>query len=253
MAETARELGIELLQPQSVNDDETRAAIAAASPDAVLICAFGALIREPLLSAHPMLNVHPSLLPRWRGAAPIERAIEAGDSETGVTIMRPTMEMDAGPICLQRSEPILPDDDYGALSARLAVLGGDLLVEALDARPPFRDQPDEGVTIAPKIEAEDRVLDPSLDAAFLERRVRALSPHIGAYALLPGGERLGVRRARVSDAAPPPPSEFAVEDDRLLFGCVDAALELLEVQPAGGRPMDAAAYLRGHAAALSPS
>jgi methionyl-tRNA formyltransferase len=253
VAEAARGLGIELLQPESVNADEAREAIAALRPDAVLICAFGAFIREPLLSEHPMLNVHPSLLPRWRGAAPIERAIEAGDAETGVTIMRPTMEMDAGPICLQRPEPILPEDNYGSLSERLARLGGDLLVEALDTGPPFREQPEDGVTIAPKIEAADRALDPSLEAAVLERRVRALTPHVGAFVLLPGGDRLGVRRAAVSDAPPPPPSEFGVDDGRLLFGCVDGALELLEVQPAGRRPMDAAAYIRGNAAALAPN
>jgi methionyl-tRNA formyltransferase len=252
IAEAARSLGVELLQPESVNSDEARAAIAALRPDAVLICAFGAFIREPLLSEFPMLNVHPSLLPRWRGAAPIERAIEAGDDETGVTIMRPTMEMDAGPIALQRAEAIGAGDDYGSLSARLAPLGGDLLVQALDESPPFAEQPDDGVTIAAKIEASDRVLDPARDAAFLERRVRALTPHIGAFVLLPGDGRLGVRRAVVSDAPPPPPGEFGTTDDRLLFGCVDGALELLEVQPAGGRPMDAAAYLRGHGASLSP-
>ena len=270
MAVAARELGIERMQPDSVNTDEARAAIAELRPDAVLICAFGAFIREPLLSSHPMLNVHPSLLPRWRGAAPIERAIEAGDAETGVTIMHPTMEMDAGPICLQRTEPIrhpavggligsttvVPDPATNSLLIRTAPPNFPLLretVEALDTRPEFYEQPAEGVTIAPKIEATDRVLDPAAEAAFLERRVRALTPHIGAFVLLPTGERLGVRRAAVADAAPPPPSEFAVADGRLLFGCVDGALELLEVQPAGGRPMDAAAYLRGHAAALTPS
>jgi methionyl-tRNA formyltransferase len=253
VAEAARGLGIDVLQPESVNADEARAEIAGLRPDAVLICAFGAFIREPLLSEFPMFNVHPSLLPRWRGAAPIERAIEAGDAETGVTIMRPTMEMDAGPICLQRAEPINADDDYGSLSERLAALGGDLLVEALDTGPEFRDQPEDGVTIAPKIEAADRVIDPALDAAFAEQRVRALTPHVGAFVLLPSGDRLGVRRAAVSEAPPPPPSEFAVLDGRLLFGCVDAALELIEVQPAGGRPMDAASYLRGHAAAIEPS
>ena len=198
-----------------------------------------------------MLNVHPSLLPRWRGAAPIERAIEAGDEETGVSIMRPTAEMDAGPVCLARVEPIEPEDDYGSLAPRLARLGGELLVEALDTKPPFVDQPEEGVTIAPKIGPEDRLLDPALDAAAAARRVRALTPHVGAYVELAGGERLGVRRAAVSDAPPPPPSELAVHDGRLLYGCVDAALALLVVQPAGGRPMDAAAYLRGHGAHLA--
>ncbi len=251
VAEAARELGIDVLQPDSVNSDDARAAISATSPDSVCICAYGALIKEPLLSEHAMLNVHPSLLPRWRGAAPIERAIEAGDPETGVSIMRPIMEMDAGPVCLQRSEPIHPDDDYGSLASRLARIGGELLVESLEASPPFTEQPEDGATIAPKIEAADRALDPSLEAVVNERRVRALTPHVGAYVLLPGDERLGVRRAVVSDVPPPPPSELAAEDDRLLYGCVDGALELLEVQPAGGRPMDAAAYLRGHGARVA--
>src|SRR5687768_14610713 len=108
----------------------------------MLICAFGALIKEPLLTDYPWLNVHPSLLPRWRGAAPIERAIDAGDAETGVSIMRPVAEMDAGPVCLQRPEPIAAEDSYGTLAPRLARLGGDLLVEALDTSPPFVEQPE---------------------------------------------------------------------------------------------------------------
>ena len=128
VAEAAARLGIATAQPENVNGDEARAAIAAVEPEVVCICAYGALIKEPLLSAHELLNVHPSLLPRWRGAAPIERAIEAGDEETGVTIMRPIAELDAGPMCLQRGEPIHPDDDYGSLAARLATLGGELLV-----------------------------------------------------------------------------------------------------------------------------
>jgi methionyl-tRNA formyltransferase len=253
VAEAARELGIELLQPDSVNSAEARAAIAAAEPGAVLICAFGALIREPLLSEHPMLNVHPSLLPRWRGAAPVERAIEAGDAMTGVSIMRPTAEMDAGPVCLQGEEPIHPDDDYGSLAPRLAVLGGDLLVRALDERPRFAEQPEEGVTIAPKIEAGDRRLDPALGAAALERRVRALTPHIGAFVELPDRERLGVRRAAAVGAgeASIDPGALVARDGRLLFGTAGGALELLEVVPAGGRAMDAAAYLRGRGARLA--
>ena len=251
VADAARELGIDLLQPESINSDGARAAIDAARPDAVLICAFGALIREPLLSAHPMLNVHPSLLPRWRGAAPIERAIEAGDELTGVTIMRPTEEMDAGPVCIQAEEPIAPGDDYGSLSARLAALGGDLLVRALDEQPPFHEQPDEGVTIAAKIGPDDRRLDPALGVAFLERRVRALEPHIGAFAEAPGGERLVVRRAAVADAAGIAAGMLSARDGHLLLGTADGALDLLEVVPAGGRAMDAAAYLRGRGARLA--
>jgi methionyl-tRNA formyltransferase len=245
VAEAARALGLELIQPESVNSDEARAAIAAVRPEAVAICAFGAYIREPLLSEHPMWNVHPSLLPRWRGAAPIERALMAGDAETGVTIMRPTAEMDAGPICMQASEPIRPDDDYGSLAARLQELGGELLVRSFDELPPFVEQPDDGVTLADKIGPDDRRLDPELGARVLERRVRALTPHIGAF-LEAGDERLVVRRAAVAEEDFPL-GELAVRDGHLLFGTADGALDLLEVVPAGSRPMDAAAYLRGHA------
>jgi methionyl-tRNA formyltransferase len=252
VAEQARRLGIDLLQPPSVNDEQVLQRIAAAEPEAVLICAFGALIKEPLLSAYELLNVHPSLLPRWRGAAPIERAIETGDEETGVTIMRPTAELDAGPMCLQRHEPIRPDDDYGTLSARLAALGGVLLVEALDERPPFRPQPVDGVTYAEKIEREDRRLDPDRSASELARLVRALHPHVGAWLELPGGERLGVRRAAsVAGEGGPPRGELAEGEGRLLFGTAAGALELLQVQPAGGRVMDASAWLRGHGHALT--
>jgi methionyl-tRNA formyltransferase len=249
VATAARELGIEVDQPNSVNADEARSRIASVEPDAMLICAFGALIKEPLLSDYEWLNVHPSLLPRWRGAAPVERAIDAGDERTGVSIMRPVAEMDAGPVCLQGEEPIEPDDTYGTLAPRLARLGGELLVEALDTRPPFEEQPDEGVTLADKITAEDRRLDPARTAAELERRVRALSPHIGAWVELPDGDRMGVLRARDASAQVEPGRVHA-DDGRLLFGCAGGALQLLEVKPPGRRAMDAGAWLRGHAGSL---
>jgi methionyl-tRNA formyltransferase len=247
VAEAARDLGLEVFQPDSVNSDEARARIAAEQPDEVIICAFGALIREPLLSEHPMLNVHPSLLPRWRGAAPIERAIEAGDRITGVTIMRPTAELDAGPMCMQREEPIRPDDDFGSLAPRLADLAVELLVDTLDARPECFPQPEEGVTIAPKIESEERRLDPAAGPEALVRRVRALNPHIGTWIELEGSERLGVRKAQVA-AESAAPAELVAVNGRLLWGCAGGALELLVVQPPGGRAMDAADFLRGHGA-----
>jgi methionyl-tRNA formyltransferase len=248
VAERARLLGVETIQPDDVNAEEARTAIEAARPEAVLICSYGALVREPLLSAHDMLNVHPSLLPRWRGAAPIERAIEAGDEETGVTIMRPTAELDAGPICLQRAEPIRPEDDYGSLAERLAALSGELLIEALDTQPAFREQPEQGVTYAEKIDPEDRLLDPGCAADELERRVRALTPHIGAYVELPDGDedRLGVRRAGLAAGVDDvEPGRLEERDSKLLYGASPGALELLEVQPSGKRPMDAQAWLRG--------
>jgi methionyl-tRNA formyltransferase len=254
VAERALELGIALEQPERVNEPPVLARIAQARPEVVVVCAFGALIKEPLLSAHELLNVHPSLLPRWRGAAPIERAIMAGDQQTGVSIMRLTAGLDSGPVCLTASEPIAPRDTYGSLAARLWEAGGELLVCALDmieaGEPPVFEQQDEvGITYAEKIGPEDRLLDPAKQAVELERVVRALHPHIGARVALSDQTLLGVHRARVA-AEMAPAGTLAAAGDRLLYGARDRALELLEVQPPGGRPMDAAAYLRGHGQAL---
>lgn len=250
VAEKARALGIAVAQPESVNSEEARTEIASADPDVVTICAYGGLIREPLLFSYEMLNVHPSLLPRWRGPAPIERAIDAGDRETGVSIMRPVAEMDAGPVCLARAEPIRVDDDFGRLAGRLERLGGDLLVETLDTRPPCKEQPDHGVTVAAKITPEDRRLDPKEGADRLERRVRALSPHIGAYLELDGGERLQILRARLRPGEGDAGAGLRAAGESLLLDCADGALELLVVKPAGGRAMEGTAYARGRAVTL---
>jgi methionyl-tRNA formyltransferase len=258
VAERAKALDLPLYQPQSVNDPEARAVIERAGgasgdprPPTIVVCAFGAIIKEPLLSEHAILNVHPSLLPRWRGAAPVERAIMAGDEQTGVSIMRLTAGLDSGPVSLVAREPIAPRDTYGSLSARLQELGGELVVRALDESPPFREQPEEGVTYAEKIGAADRLLDPARPAEQLERVVRALHPHIGARVALPGGSLLGVQRAALVEESSGAPTAdrapgLAADGDRLLLACTPGALELLVVQPPGGRPMDASAYLRGH-------
>ena len=253
VADAARELEIEMEQPASVNEPYACEAIARARPDAVIVCAFGALIKEPLLSAYALLNVHPSLLPRWRGAAPVERAIMAGDARTGVSIMRLTAGLDSGPVCLTESLPIEPHDTYGSLAERLQSLGGELLVGALDliagGEPPaFVEQPESGVTYAEKIIPEDRLLDPARPAQELERVVRALNPHIGARLQLADGGLLGVQEARV--ASDPgvawPAGALAADGERLLYGTARGALELIRVQPPGSRPMEAGAYLRGH-------
>ena len=241
VADAARQLGLALAQPENVNADDARAQIAAAAPEVVVVCAFGALIREPLLSDFEMINVHPSLLPRWRGAAPVERAIMAGDDETGVAIMRVTAGLDSGPVYLMGREPIAPDDTYGTLAPRLQELAGDLLLRVLDERPASVEQSEDGVTYADKIGPADRTLDPAAPAVVNDRVVRALTPHIGARVTLADGSPLGVLRAAVRD--PDAAGELRADGDRLLLG----GLELLEVQPAGGRPMDAAAYLRGRA------
>jgi len=186
--------------------------------DVVVVCAYGLLIPESLLSRSLWLNVHPSLLPRWRGAAPVERALMAGDERTGVTVHRTTAELDAGPIAAQEAFDVGPEDDAGAVYAHAAEVAARLLDDVLP-NPTFTPQLAEGVTYAEKIAAADRELDPSRPAAGLVNQVRALSPHIGA--------RLGdltVWKARVG---------------------ADGAFEPLEVQPPGGRPMAYDAYLRG--------
>jgi len=251
VATAAAELGLDLDQPADVNSEAARARIAGADPQVVCVCAFGALIKEPLLSEHEMINVHPSLLPRWRGAAPIERAIMAGDAETGVAIMRVTAGLDSGPVCLLGREPIEAQDSFETLSARLQQLGGELLVRALTERPAFVEQAEQGVTYAEKISAADRTLDGAAsDAAALERVVRALDPHVGARVALPDGSMLGVRRAAVAADAPAgSPGSLAQAGERLLLSANPGVLELLDVQPAGGRAMAASEYLRGHALA----
>ena len=232
----ARELGLPTAQPASVNTPEALAQITATGAELAIVCAFGALIKEPLLSALPILNVHPSLLSRWRGAAPIERAILAGDAVTGVSIMALTAGLDSGPVCLTGSVEVSDSDDFGSLSTRLERLGGDLLVEAIDTSPPFLEQDEAGVTYAEKITAEDRRLMPVQASAIeLARRVRALSPHIGAHLELEDGVRLGVWSAR-----PVPDGEGP-----RFIPCREGILELLEVQPPGKRRMPAADWARG--------
>ena len=212
--EVAGRLGIPVTQPERLDESVELAA------DTVVVCAYGLLIPNELLGRALWLNVHPSLLPRWRGAAPVERALMAGDDETGVTIHRTVEALDAGPVAARLAFPIGPDDDAGTVYVRAAEVAAELLREVLAQDDPhFEAQPEDGVTYADKIRPEDRELDPGAPAQELVNRVRALSPHIGA--------RLGdliVWRARVGE---------------------DGAFEPLEVQPAGGRRMAYDAYLRG--------
>lgn len=213
--DVAERLGIPVTQP-AVLDERLDL-----PTDTVVVAAYGLLIPEPLLSHALWLNVHPSLLPRWRGAAPVERTLMAGDVETGVTIHRTTRQLDAGPIAAQRAFPIAPDDDAGALFARAAEVAVDLLDEVLP-EPSFREQPNEGVTYAEKLTPADRELDLAQPEDAL-RRIRALSPHVGARAVV-DGRALIVWKARLAD---------------------DGSIELLEVQPEGRRRMSYEEYLRG--------
>jgi methionyl-tRNA formyltransferase len=248
-AAAAAELELELLQAENVNEEGALERVRAARPEAILVCAFGQLIREPLLSEFPILNVHPSLLPRWRGAAPIERAIMAQDPATGVCIMQLTAGLDSGPVALREEVPIESEEDFASLSARLAQLGGDLLVRALDLQVEgaleFAEQDEDGVTYAEKIDAAERRLDPARPAAELAAKVRALTPHVGVYLEAANGERLGVRQAHLVETDVPP-STLEARDGALLLGCGDGALQLDVVQPPGSKAMPADAYLRGY-------
>ena len=196
-----------------------------------------------------MLNVHPSLIPRWRGAAPIERAMMAGDERTGNTILRVSEGLDSGPVALQEQLEIEPGEYFDELASRLAKQGGELLVQALDLRQAgdleLTDQDEAAATYAEKISPEERRLDPGTDAAELAWKVRALNPHIGTYLQLEDGDRLGVRRAIPAEDAPPA-GQIAQRDDSLLLGTPKAGLLLEVVQPPGGRAMPAAEFLRGH-------
>jgi methionyl-tRNA formyltransferase len=213
--ETAERLGIPVAQPARLDESVELPA------DAIVVAAYGLLIPDVLLDRALWLNVHPSLLPRWRGAAPIERALMAGDPRTGVTIHRTTAELDAGPIAAQEAFDIAPDDDAGAVYARSAEIAARLIGDVLP-EPEFHPQPDDGATYAEKITAADRDLDLTRPAAELVNHVRALSPHIGARAVV-DGRPLVIWKAR---------------DD-------DGTLVLVEVQPEGGRRMPYDAYLRG--------
>ena len=248
-AETARELDLKLHQSGDVNSAESLAAIRAARPDAIVVCAFGQLIREPLLSEFLLLNIHPSLIPRWRGAAPIERALMTGDEVTGVTIMRVTAGLDSGPVAIAEEAPVRGEDDYASLSERLAELSGELVVRALDALArgelEFTEQDEDLATYAEKIAPEERRLDPARGAKELERTVRGLTPHVGAYLELEDGSRLGVGAARDVPSGPRE-GELAIREGELLLGSADGGLRLDVVQPPGKKPMNAADFLRGH-------
>jgi methionyl-tRNA formyltransferase len=233
VAAAASELGVALQQPPDASLEPPQV-------DAGIVVAFGQIIREPLLSAYPLVNLHPSALPRWRGAAPVERAIMAGDAETAVAVIAIAAELDAGPILAEQRFPIGPQDDAGLVRRRALELGVPLLEQALLEQPVPRPQPAEGVTYAHKITAADRVLDWTRPAVELDRRVRALAPQIGARATL-GDRPCLVWRAQVL-ADGPAPGEIAAE---LVVGCGQGALQIVELQPAGKQRMAAADYVRG--------
>ncbi len=252
VARLARDAGIEVRTPTRLRDPETIAAFAALALDLAVVAAYGLILPQALLDAprRGCVNLHASLLPRWRGAAPIQRALLAGDRATGVTLMRMDAGLDTGAMLRQESLAIAPAMTGGELHDRLAALAARLLVEHLDdllaGRLRATPQPAEGVTYAAKLEPAELKLDWGKTAAELERAVRAFAPRPGAYAVL-AGERIKVLGARVETAARDAGTPGTLLDDRLLVACGTDALRLTRLQRAGRAPLDADALLRGFA------
>ena len=234
VAERARALGLALVQTEAASAEPPPA-------DAAIVVAFGQMVRAPLLGAYPLYNLHPSLLPRWRGAAPIERAIMAGDATTGVCVIELVEALDAGPVHASAEIPIGPSDDAGTIRARALELGVPLLAAALRGETVGVPQAESGVTYAHKLTAGDRRIDWTRPASEVDRRVRALAPDLGARTELDGrpvliwaGRPLAARDGDPGSIRPP-----------LVVACGEGGYEVSQVQPGGKRRMSAADYLRG--------
>lgn len=248
--EAALRLGLPVLQPERLRSGEGLDQLQAWCPDLIVVAAFGQILRPTVLDLpqHGCLNVHASLLPRWRGAAPIQAALLAGDEFTGVTIMKMDPGVDTGPILSQHNLPIAPQETSGSLFTRLAPLGAQLLLETL---PPYlsgtrlpQPQPEAGITYASMLRKEDGRLDLAEPAAALERRVRALNPWPGAFLDLQG-VLLKVLRASVSGEKSPGSGTRVRLNGQPALGTSKGLLILEEVQPAGKRSMSGRAYLAG--------
>ena len=241
--------GCPLFQPESLKSPEAQERIRAARPDALIVAAYGLILPRPLLDIAPRgaINIHASLLPRWRGAAPIQRALLAGDRETGISIMQMDAGLDTGPVLATHALPITPDDDFQSLHDKLAALGARAIVAALadEAKPVA--QSEVGATYARKLTKEEEAIDWSRSCLEIERQVRALRPAPGARTLL-RNQPLKIWRARCIAASGKPGTVQNV-DRVLTVACGEGALEVSELQRAGGTRIAAAEFLRGMAIA----
>ncbi|MEM8571285.1 MAG: methionyl-tRNA formyltransferase [Pseudomonadota bacterium] len=242
----AEALGLPVRHPTSLKSVEAQEAFRALDADLAVVAAYGLILPRPILEApkRGCLNIHASLLPRWRGAAPIQRAIMAGDTETGVCIMQMEAGLDTGPVLLRGALPITPQDTSGSLNFALADLGGKLIIEALERFDTLRPdpQPEDGVTYAEKIDKAEAQVDWRRPAAEIDRQIRGLSPFPGAWAEL-GGERV---KLLLSAEAKGEGAPGKVLDDQLTIACGQGAVRLLKLQRAGKGAMDAANFLRGY-------
>lgn len=241
--------GLPVSQPLTLKTAEAQAEIAAVGAEVMVVAAYGLILPKAVLEmpTRGCLNIHASLLPRWRGAAPIHRAIEAGDAETGVTIMQMDVGLDTGDMLLTVREPIHADDSTGSLHDRLAAQGAQAMVAALaqlDALSP-QPQPAEGVTYAEKIGKAEAQLDWSLPAEVLHRKIRAFNPFPGTSTLA-GGEALKIWQAQLADGAGAPGDVLAADADGVRIACGSGALLATQLQAAGGKRLAAREFLAGH-------
>jgi methionyl-tRNA formyltransferase len=239
------------LQPATLKSNETLERVIAVRADAMVVAAYGLILPVPYLAAtvHGALNIHGSLLPRWRGAAPIHRALLAGDAATGVSIMQMDAGLDTGALLAQQSVVIGGDDDAGTLHDKLASLGAEMMLAVLarlQSGPPLDavPQPQSGVSYAHKVEKKEALLDWLRPAQELERQVRAFRPSPGASTML-NGEPLKVWRARVRAEEGAPGTLLCIDEGSLVIGCGRQALEVTEIQRPGGRRLATADFLRG--------
>ena len=245
----ARRFGIPVLTPKTLRNDEALAEFRAHKADAAVVVAYGLILPVPVLDAVPLgcFNLHASLLPRWRGAAPINRAVMAGDAESGVMVMRMAEGLDTGPVALAERLAVGPDMTAGELHDALARLGADLMVRALGALErgtlQLTPQPDEGVTYAAKIDKGETRIDWTKPWKTVHDHCRGLSPFPGAWFELPGAGRIKVLRTTRGDGSGAPGT---VLDEHLTIACGEGAVRLLEVQRAGKQPMKAEEFLRGN-------
>jgi methionyl-tRNA formyltransferase len=250
--QVALEHGIAVHQPEKLRDPATHGPLIEAAPELLVVAAYGLILPQAVLDIpqRGCINIHASLLPRWRGAAPIQRCIEAGDAETGVTIMRMELGLDTGPMLLAEALKIGADDTAATLHDRLAEQGGRLIVDALrrfEALTPVA-QPEAGVTYASKIDKAEAAIDWTRPAAEIERRIRAFDPFPGCTAQL-GEATIKIWRALPAAGAGAPGAILAVAPDGIVVACGAGALRLVELQKPGGRRLGSADFLHGFAVA----
>jgi methionyl-tRNA formyltransferase len=246
--------GIPVHQPEKLRTPEQQAPLAEAGVDVLVVAAYGIILPQAVLDLprYGCLNIHASLLPRWRGAAPIHRAIEAGDAETGITIMQMDAGLDTGPMLMKRSTPIESDDTTGSLHDRLAGLGAELIVDALRALPDgltATPQPADGVTYAAKIGKAEAAVDWTRPATEIERAIRAFNPFPGALGTYQGTP-IKLWRARAIDASGAPGEVLMAEGAGVIVACGEGALCITELQKPGGKRLAAADFVRGTAIAV---